>query len=103
VFDYEERRRHAGERMQRDGVRYLAPSADLEYLTGIRRDIQSFGESSYAALGQSSADDHQRPPPCQRPPEFRVPIGGSSRSAVHGVERVVCGGSVSPGRTSPVS
>ena len=32
-----------------------------------------------------------------------VPIRGSSRSAVHGVERVVCGGSVSPGRMRPLS
>jgi Xaa-Pro aminopeptidase len=50
VFDYEERRRRVGERMERDGVDvlFLAPSADLEYLTGIRRDIPSFGESSYA-------------------------------------------------------
>src|SRR2546421_631852 len=29
-------------------VLFLAPSADLEYLTGIRRDLPSFGESSYA-------------------------------------------------------
>ena len=36
--------------MEAEGVDvlFLAPSADLEYLTGIRRDIPSFGESSYA-------------------------------------------------------
>src|SRR5437899_3243608 len=36
--------------MEAEGVDvlFLAPSADLEYLTGIRRNIPSFGESSYA-------------------------------------------------------
>src|SRR5256885_8413957 len=36
--------------MEAEGVDvlFLAPSADLEYLTGIRRDLPSFGESSYA-------------------------------------------------------
>jgi Xaa-Pro aminopeptidase len=50
VFDHEERRRRVAERMEAEGVDvlFLAPSADLEYLTGIRRDIPSFGESSYA-------------------------------------------------------
>src|SRR5579862_8175700 len=27
---------------------FLAPSADLEYLTGVRRQIPNFGEASYA-------------------------------------------------------
>jgi len=50
VFDYAERRRRVGERMEAEGVDvlFVAPSADLEYLTGIRRDVPSFGESSYA-------------------------------------------------------
>jgi len=50
VFDYAERRRRVAERMEAEGidVLFLAPSADLEYLTGIRRDLPSFGESSYA-------------------------------------------------------
>ena len=36
--------------MQADGVDllFLAPSADLEYLTGVERQIPSFGQSSYA-------------------------------------------------------
>src|SRR5438093_391024 len=36
--------------MESEGVEllFLAPSADLEYLTGVERDIPSFGESSYA-------------------------------------------------------
>jgi Xaa-Pro aminopeptidase len=50
VFDYAQRRRRLGERMQADGVDllFLAPSADLEYLTGVERQIPSFGQSSYA-------------------------------------------------------
>src|SRR5580704_12772225 len=36
--------------MEAEGVDalFLAPSADLEYLTGVERQIPSFGESSYA-------------------------------------------------------
>jgi Xaa-Pro aminopeptidase len=50
VFDYAERRRRLAERMEGQGVDalFLAPSADLEYLTGVERHIPSFGEASYA-------------------------------------------------------
>jgi len=50
MFDYRERRRKLGERMEAEGVDvlFLAPSADLEYLTGIERHIPNFGEVSYA-------------------------------------------------------
>ena len=50
MFDYAERRRRLGERMQAEGVDalFLAPSADLEYLTGVERQIPNFGEVSYA-------------------------------------------------------
>jgi Xaa-Pro aminopeptidase len=50
VFDYAERRRRLTERMREQGVDalFLAPSADLEYLTGVERQIPSFGQSSYA-------------------------------------------------------
>jgi Xaa-Pro aminopeptidase len=50
MFDYRERRRRLGERMQAEGVDvlFLAPSADLEYLTGVERQIPNFGEASYA-------------------------------------------------------
>jgi Xaa-Pro aminopeptidase len=50
MFDYAERRRRLGEHMDADGVDllFLAPSADLEYLTGIERDIPNFGEVAYA-------------------------------------------------------
>src|SRR3954468_19842465 len=36
--------------METEGVDvlFLAPSADLEYLTGVERHIPSFGEASYA-------------------------------------------------------
>ena len=50
MFDYAARRRKLGERMEADGVDllFLAPSADLEYLTGVERQIPNFGEASYA-------------------------------------------------------
>ncbi len=50
MFDYRERRRRLGERMEAAGVDvlFLAPSADLEYLTGVERQVPNFGEASYA-------------------------------------------------------
>jgi Xaa-Pro aminopeptidase len=50
MFDYAERRRRLSDRLEADGVDalFLAPSADLEYLTGIERDVPSFGEVAYA-------------------------------------------------------
>lgn len=50
VFDYAKRRRRLWERMETEGidVLFLAPSADLEYLTGIARQIPNFGQESYA-------------------------------------------------------
>jgi Xaa-Pro aminopeptidase len=50
MFDYADRRRRLGQRMREDAVDvlFLAPSADLEYLTGVERQIPSFGQSSYA-------------------------------------------------------
>ena len=50
MFDYAERRRRLDERMDAEGVDllFLAPSADLEYLTGVERQIPHFGEVSYA-------------------------------------------------------
>jgi Xaa-Pro aminopeptidase len=50
VFDFAERRRRLGERMRAEGVDalFLAPSADLEYLTGVERQIPNFGAVSYA-------------------------------------------------------
>src|SRR3954452_2583068 len=50
MFDYAERQRRLGERLEADGIGalFLAPSADLEYLTGVERQIPSFGEASYA-------------------------------------------------------
>src|SRR5438067_2691148 len=49
VFDYADRQRRLAERMDADSVEviFLAPSADLEYLTGIERQIPNFGEASY--------------------------------------------------------
>ena len=50
MFDYATRRRRLHERMEAAGidVLFLAPSADLEYLTGVERQIPNFGEASYA-------------------------------------------------------
>src|ERR1700685_530652 len=50
MFDYSERRGRLAERMEAEGVDalFLAPSADLEYLTGIERQVPNFGEASYA-------------------------------------------------------
>jgi Xaa-Pro aminopeptidase len=49
VFDYAERQQRLAERMDAEGVDvlFLAPSADLEYLTGVERQIPNFGEASY--------------------------------------------------------
>jgi Xaa-Pro aminopeptidase len=51
VFDYAERQQRLAERMEAEGVDvlFLAPSADLEYLTGVERQIPNFGEASYAS------------------------------------------------------
>jgi Xaa-Pro aminopeptidase len=50
MFDYAERQRRLAERMEAEGVDvlFLAPSADLEYLTGVERQVPNFGEASYA-------------------------------------------------------
>jgi len=50
MFDYAARRARLAERMEEQGVDalFLAPSADLEYLTGVERQIPNFGEASYA-------------------------------------------------------
>jgi D-alanyl-D-alanine dipeptidase len=50
MFDHRKRRDALGEQMQAEGVDvlFLAPSADLEYLTGVERQIPNFGEASYA-------------------------------------------------------
>jgi Xaa-Pro aminopeptidase len=49
VFDYAERQRRLAERMEQEAVDvlFLAPSADLEYLTGVERQIPNFGEAAY--------------------------------------------------------
>jgi Xaa-Pro aminopeptidase len=50
MFDYAARRRRLSERMEEQGIDalFVAPSADLEYLTGLERQIPNFGEISYA-------------------------------------------------------
>ena len=50
MLDYAERRRKLAERMREAGVDllFLAPSSDLEYLTGVERTIPTFGQSEYA-------------------------------------------------------
>jgi Xaa-Pro aminopeptidase len=50
MFDHAARRRRLSERMEREGIDaiFLSPSADLEYLTGLERQVPNFGEVSYA-------------------------------------------------------
>jgi Xaa-Pro aminopeptidase len=50
MFDYAKRRAKLSERMEAEGVDllFLAPSADLEYLTGLERGVPNFGQESYA-------------------------------------------------------
>ena len=50
MLDYAKRRRQLAERMAETGVDllFLAPSSDLEYLTGVERMIPTFGQSQYA-------------------------------------------------------
>jgi Xaa-Pro aminopeptidase len=50
VFDYATRQQRLSDRLEQEGVDalFLAPSADLEYLTGVERQIPNFGEASYA-------------------------------------------------------
>jgi Xaa-Pro aminopeptidase len=50
MFDYAARRARLSEKMEAEGVEalFLAPSADLEYLTGVERQVPNFGEASYA-------------------------------------------------------
>jgi Xaa-Pro aminopeptidase len=50
MFDYGARRRRLAERMEDEGVAalFLPLSADLEYLSGVERQIPFFGQSSYA-------------------------------------------------------
>ena len=49
VFDYAARQKRLAERMEAEEVDllFLAPSADLEYLSGVDRQIPNVGEASY--------------------------------------------------------
>ena len=48
MFDHAARRTRLSDAMEAEGVDalFLAPSADLEYLTGVERQIPNFGEVS---------------------------------------------------------
>ena len=50
MFDYAARRRKLDQVLQEEGVDalFLGPSSDLEYLTGMERNIPTFGNVSYA-------------------------------------------------------
>ncbi len=50
MFDYAARQGLLSERLEREGIDalFLAPSADLEYLTGVERQLPIFGEVNYA-------------------------------------------------------
>jgi Xaa-Pro aminopeptidase len=70
VFDYEARQDRLSERLEQEGIDalFLAPSADLEYLSGVERGIPSFGNVSYAHGWVTGA--FFRP---TRPPVFLFP------------------------------
>jgi Xaa-Pro aminopeptidase len=48
--EYTERRARLGEKLGEQGIDalFVAPSSDLEYLTGLERDLPSFGNVHYA-------------------------------------------------------
>jgi Xaa-Pro aminopeptidase len=48
--EYRSRRDRLAERLDQAGIEllFVPPSSDLEYLTGLERDLPSFGQSSYA-------------------------------------------------------
>ena len=50
MFDYAARQRRLSGLLEQEGIDalFLAPSADLEYLTGVERQLPIFGEVSYA-------------------------------------------------------
>jgi Xaa-Pro aminopeptidase len=50
MFNYAARQARLTEQLEREGIDalFLAPSADLEYLTGVERQVPNFGEASYA-------------------------------------------------------
>ena len=85
MFDYAERRRRLAERLESAGVAalFLAPSADLEYLTGVERHIPSFGEASYAhgwVTGASSARAPSRCSSCRACSPHSTSVNGLKAS-----------------------
>src|SRR3954452_25237294 len=50
MFDYQARQKRLAQVLEEAGVAalFLAPSADLEYLAGVERQIPNFGGASYA-------------------------------------------------------
>ncbi len=50
MFDYAARRNRLSERMEAEGIAalFVPPSADLEYLAGVERQIPNFGQTAYA-------------------------------------------------------
>lgn len=50
MFDYSARRQKLSEILDREGIdaMFIGPSSDLEYLSGIERNIPTFGNVSYA-------------------------------------------------------
>jgi Xaa-Pro aminopeptidase len=50
MFDYQARQKRLAGILEENGIAalFIAPSADLEYLAGVERQIPNFGEASYA-------------------------------------------------------
>ena len=105
MFDYAQRRRRLDEQLETAGVDalFLAPSADLEYLTGVERQIPSFGEASYAhgwvtgAFFRPGADPVFVVPrmfaafDMREQPEGEVVVGGETDDGFAAFERVARG------------
>jgi Xaa-Pro aminopeptidase len=62
VFDYAERQRRLAERMDAEGVDvlFLAPSADLEYLTGVERQSPTSARPRMRTVGSPTTCSSSR-------------------------------------------
>ena len=87
--EYAARRERLAERMEEQGIDalFVPPSSDLEYLTGLERDLPSFGQSSLRARLGDGRVHRSRP-------------GAAVRAAAH-VRRVPPVGATSRATSSP--
>lgn len=105
MFDHAARRTRLSDAMEAEGVDalFLAPSADLEYLTGVERQIPNFGEVSYAHGWVTGAflRPHRDPVflfprmfatfDLPHPPEGEIVVVGEREDGFAALQRVVGG------------